>query len=85
MSDQEAFSLLLRTLTDVVKERTHPMEPTPEYRVGDDKPRHKHFVDTALSRVDTVDLRPKHRDDHEDDELQHMHGGDPPEGHHHAH
>lgn len=59
MSDQEAFSLLLRTLTDVVKERTHPREDAIEYRVGDDKPRHKHFVETALQRVDTIDLRPK--------------------------
>ncbi len=33
MSDQEAFSLLLRTLTDVVKERTYPLESPPEYRV----------------------------------------------------
>ncbi len=58
MSDQEAFSLLLRTLTDVVKEKVVPAGYQPiEYSVGDDKPRHKYFVETAALRIDTVDLR----------------------------
>ena len=58
MSDQEAFSLLLRTLTDVVKEKVVPTGHQPiEYSVGDDKPRHKYFVETAKLRVDTIDLR----------------------------
>ena len=58
MSDQEAFSLLLRTLTDVVKEKVVPTgHQSIEYSVGDDKPRHKYFVETAVLRIDTVDLR----------------------------
>ncbi len=58
MSDQEAFSLLLRTLTDVVKEKVTPIEHhSIGYHVGDDKPRHKYFVETAALRIDTVDLR----------------------------
>ena len=84
MSDQEAFSLLLRTLTDVVKEKVVPAGHQPiEYSVGDDKPRHKYFVETAALRIDTVDLREDSWDkDHQDNA---HHGSDPPVHSHHTH